>query len=68
MARRIENECAFCAEEFDPNHGVVGNDWKVYCSADCAAGGEVLSSREWQQLMSVALPSRDYWASAQPVQ
>ncbi len=67
MARRIENECAFCAEEFDLDHCVVGNDWKVYCSPTCAAGGEVLSRGEWQQLMIVALPSRDGWAMTQPV-
>ncbi|HMV49595.1 MAG TPA: hypothetical protein PLD20_01365 [Blastocatellia bacterium] len=59
MARRNDNECAFCAEEFDLNHGVVGRDWKVYCSANCAAAGEALSIREWRQLMSVALPSRE---------
>lgn len=61
MARRIENECAFCAEEFEFDQGVIGNDWKVYCSENCAARGEILSNREWQQLMSVALPSRDSW-------
>ncbi len=66
MARRIENECAFCAEEFDLAHGIVGNDWKVYCSTACAESGVALSSREWLQLMSVALPSRDSWAAAQP--
>jgi hypothetical protein len=62
MARRIENECAFCAEEFEFDHGIVGNDWKVYCSATCAESGEALSDQEWRQLMSVALPSRDSWA------
>lgn len=66
MARRIENECAFCAEEFELSEGIVGNDWKVYCSTDCVRKGEVLSDREWRQLMSVALPSRDSWATPQP--
>lgn len=51
MARRIENECAFCAEEIEPPTAVVGQDWKVYCSPPCAQRGEDLSIRELTQLM-----------------
>lgn len=59
MARRIENECAYCAEEIKPEKGVIGRDWKVYCSEACAESGETLSAREWQKVMRVAIPARD---------
>ena len=51
MARRIENECAFCAEAIEPRTAVIGQDWKVYCSTTCAHRGEDLSVRELTQLM-----------------
>ncbi len=60
MARRVENECAYCAEELEFEQGIIGDDWKVYCSADCVEMGETISTREMQRLMSVAVPSRDY--------
>jgi hypothetical protein len=44
MAKRIENECAFCAEEIVADECVVGKDWKVYCSQRCAEAGETMSS------------------------
>ena len=49
MSRRIENECAYCAEEFDETHAVVGDDYKVYCSERCEKQGELLSAYEAAQ-------------------
>ena len=46
MARRVDNECAYCAEEFDDAGGIVGNDMKVYCSDACLVQGELLSAAE----------------------
>ncbi|MBI1764696.1 MAG: hypothetical protein HYR56_25000 [Acidobacteria bacterium] len=51
MARRIEDECAYCAEKINPHTAVIGHDWKVYCSTACAQRGEDLSVREATQLM-----------------
>lgn len=51
MAKRIENECAFCAEEIIEGKEVVGKDWKVYCSERCAEEGEKMSIEEWQKAM-----------------
>lgn len=60
MAKRIENECAYCAEETEPDRGIIGEDWKLYCSFDCAKRGESLSLREMEQFMKVATFSRHY--------
>ena len=60
MARRIENECAYCIEEIEANYGTIGKDRKVYCSDACAEMGEALSEREWRQLMNVAAKTRTY--------
>jgi hypothetical protein len=51
MAKRNENECAFCAEEIEQEQAVVGQDWKVYCSQECAVRGETLSVMESGRLM-----------------
>lgn len=51
MAKRNENECAYCAEDLKPEHAVIGQDWKVYCSASCAQRGEALSVAEQSRLM-----------------
>ena len=51
MAQRNENECAFCAEEIEQGQARVGQDWKLYCSRECAARGESLSLIEFSQLM-----------------
>lgn len=51
MAKRIENECAFCAEEIIEDKELVGKDWKVYCSQRCAEAGEKMSIEEWQKAM-----------------
>jgi hypothetical protein len=51
MAKRIENECAFCAEEIIEGEEVVGKDWKVYCSELCAEAGEKMSLEEWRKAM-----------------
>jgi hypothetical protein len=51
MSKRIENECAWCAEEFDEERGVVGRDRKVYCSRSCAAKGEEFSEGEFARLL-----------------
>ena len=66
MARRVENECAYCGEEMGLEFGIVGADWKLYCSSDCAYLGERLSIREMERLMSVAIPSRHYVSIDQP--
>lgn len=60
MARRVENECAYCGEELEVENGLIGKDWKLYCSTECAGRGEKLSLREMEQLMKVAIPSRHY--------
>ena len=60
MAKRIENECAYCAKETELDQGKIGEDWKLYCSVECAKRGERLSLREMEQLMSVAILSRHY--------
>jgi len=44
IARRDENECAYCAEEITPEAGVIGQDWKVYCSEACAKAGELVET------------------------
>jgi hypothetical protein len=51
MAKRNENECAFCAEEIEQEQAVVGQDWKLYCSRECAVHGETLSVIEFSHLM-----------------
>jgi hypothetical protein len=51
MAKRIENECAFCAEEIVEGAEIVGKDWKVYCSSRCAEAGEKISVEEWRKAM-----------------
>ena len=51
MAKRIENECAFCAEEIVEGAEIVGKDWKVYCGEQCAETGEKISLEEWQKAM-----------------
>lgn len=60
MARRVENECAYCGEELELETGIIGQDWKLYCSTDCSDCGERLSRREMEHLMRVAIPSRHY--------
>jgi hypothetical protein len=52
MARRNENECAHCAEEIGLSQRVVGKDWKVYCSNQCAQAGEMFSQIEQQQWLN----------------
>jgi endogenous inhibitor of DNA gyrase (YacG/DUF329 family) len=51
MAKRIENECAFCAEDIIGGEEVIGKDWKVYCSERCAEAGEKMSLEEWRKAM-----------------
>lgn len=58
MARRVENECAYCAEEFDEHRAVLGEDYKLYCSEQCEAQGELLSADE------AALPYLNQYALA----
>ncbi len=60
MAKRIENECAFCAEEIAPETGLVGNDWKVYCSPSCAESGETISLEEWRKVMRLVTTRNDF--------
>ncbi len=55
MARRIENECAFCAEAILEGEQVVGKDWKVYCSKTCAEAGEKISAEEWSKVMETVV-------------
>lgn len=65
MARRIENECAYCAKEIEAEESVVGKDWKVYCSAACARAGEEMSRGEWQRLMRFVTSRRELVLSEQ---
>jgi hypothetical protein len=44
----------------EPEKGIVGKDWKIYCSSPCAQAGEQISLEEWDQLMRDAIPSRDH--------
>lgn len=46
MARRDESECAWCARELNPADCVIGKDWKVYCSMDCANTGDKLIDKD----------------------
>ncbi len=46
MARRDENECAYCAQELAPAARVIGQDWKVYCSEACAEIGALATNDE----------------------
>lgn len=55
MAKRIDNECAFCAEEIIEGEEVVGKDWKVYCGERCAEAGEKMSLEEWRKVMLTEL-------------
>jgi hypothetical protein len=59
MARRIDNECAYCAEVVEPEKAIIGKDWKIYCSLTCTQAGELISMNEWDRLMRDAIPSRD---------
>lgn len=61
MATRNEQECAYCAEEVKSEARVIGRDWKVYCSGECAARGEALSRQESCQLMQCV--SEGHWQS-----
>jgi hypothetical protein len=54
MAKRVENECAYCAEKYAEEKRVVGEDWKQYCSVACASAGESLSRDEMKRLLSHA--------------
>jgi hypothetical protein len=65
MAKRIENECAFCAEEVVVDECVVGKDWKVYCSHRCAEAGETMSSEQWRQLMRLVTGRNGSFAAEQ---
>jgi len=49
MARHNEYECAYCAGEITLEAGVIGRDWKVYCSEQCAEAGERLSVSQADQ-------------------
>lgn len=46
MARHNESECAYCAHDLLLDDKVIGRDWKVYCSAECAEVGAQLSEAE----------------------
>jgi hypothetical protein len=44
MSRHTENECAFCAEELVPESCYTGEDWKVYCSRECAQAAALIET------------------------
>jgi len=46
MARRDENECAYCAQELEPTARIIGQDWKVYCREACAEMGTLMTNDE----------------------
>ena len=52
MARRDEDECAWCAERTDDERRIVGRDWKVYCSPACVRAGESHSKKVEEGLRS----------------
>jgi hypothetical protein len=58
MAKRIENECAYCAEYVDLEKRIIGEDWKVYCSRKCADAGESSSRDEMARLILIAQANR----------
>jgi hypothetical protein len=59
MARRTENECAFCAEEITTEKEIIGKDRKVYCSQSCAESGEAISLEEWRKVMRIVTARND---------
>jgi len=67
MAKRIENECAFCAEEIIEGEEVVGQDWKVYCSKRCAELGERMSLEEWRNAMRPAPGGNGFFVQEQTI-
>jgi endogenous inhibitor of DNA gyrase (YacG/DUF329 family) len=67
MAKRIENECAFCAEEIIEGEEVIGKDWKVYCSKRCAELGEKMSLEEWRKVMRLVTARNDFFVQEQTV-
>ena len=67
MAKRIENECAFCAEEIINGEEVVGQDWKVYCSRHCAELGERISLEEWRNVMRPTPGGNGFFAQEQTI-
>jgi hypothetical protein len=64
MARHSETECAYCAEEMESDHRIIGKDWKVYCSEACAWEGENLSREEIFQLMQLITDRRSFDADS----
>lgn len=58
MARRVDNECAWCAELIPDEMIVVGSDRKLYCSEDCRCRGEQISLDELRQIMSCVFIGR----------
>lgn len=50
MARREENECAWCAEIIDVEKRLVGCDWRVFCSSACVEAAEARSLQEKNRL------------------
>jgi hypothetical protein len=64
MSRYSENECAFCAEETESGKRLIGKDFKIYCSGDCARDGENLSREEVFQLMQLITDRRTFDADS----
>lgn len=62
MSKRIENECAYCAEAIEFDNAIVGQDWKVYCSRFCARAGEEMSQQEWQRVLHHITSRREHVA------
>lgn len=58
MARRVDNECAWCAEEIDMEKALIGSDRKTYCSPSCLEKGQQIFIQERQRLMNNVLISR----------
>lgn len=65
MAKRIADECAYCAEAIEFDKAIVGQDWKIYCSTVCAQAGEEISQHEWQRVMRNITSRREYVAQEQ---
>lgn len=62
MARRDEYECAWCAKEILNNEGVIGKDWKVYCSAACVESGDELMDEEDRRRCLAQQPTLEHQA------
>ena len=60
MARRDEQECAYCAEYLTLEDSIIGRDWKVYCSVECAEAGARITEAEATRWHLSQLPPEEF--------